>query len=136
MLTWYPDTCSGCSFELTEGDWSNPKRIISLCPHHKSVKDNNALTDNQLFRSIIQSNRVREYARYAAKVYLKLDKEHEGVPYRVETDGSFTLGLDKDGVTMTGWPIRKIDRDKLNAAISEAILSVERPVGTSTVRIA
>ena len=135
MLIWYPDTCSGCSFELTEGDWDNPQRVVTLCTRHQSVKDNNALTDDQVFKSIVQSNRVRETARYAAKTYLKLDKEHPGVPYRIEADGSFTLGVDQLGNKMAGWPTRKVDLDKLQAVISEAVLSVERPIGTSEVKI-
>src|SRR3990167_10464654 len=135
MLTWYPDTCSGCSIEINNGDFVTPKRIISLCPHHQSVKNTNNLTDNQVFESIVQSNRVRETARYAAKTYLKLDKEHPGVPYRIEADGSFTIGIDQLGSKMAEWPSSKRELDKLQAVISEAVLSVERPIGTSEVKI-
>src|SRR3990167_746531 len=135
MLTWYPDTCSGCSIEINNGDFVTPKRIISLCPHHQSVKNTNNLTDNQVFKSIVQSNRVRETARYAAKLYLKLDKEHEGVPYRIDPDGSFTLGIDQNGNKMAEWPVTQLDLDKLQSAISESVLTVERPIGTSEVKI-
>jgi len=136
MLTWYPDTCSGCSFELTEGDWDKPKRVISLCPHHQSVKDNNTLTDDQIFKTIIQSNRVREYARYAAKMALGLDKETGFVPYRVDADGGFTIGLDTTGTKLSGWPVSGKAKTDLVQAVTDAIANIPKPTGTSVVRIA
>lgn len=197
MLTWYPDTCSGCRFELyteTElipnpdagkvshiysakglfGDvifaqhydhllsddewkenniieyvgevtapdflpsrktlWDRVQKTISLCPNHQSVKDKNALTDDQIFKTVIQSCRAREYARYACKLELGLDKESV-IPYRIEPDGSFTLGVDQLNNKMTQWPTAKRDLDKLRAVVNEAILTVERPIGTSEVKI-
>ena len=150
MITWYPDFCpSGqCVIELekvfVDGkpvsiNWNVPKSIITLCPHHKGL----ALSDQQVFEAILQSSRVKEKARAAVKRELGLDKEHPGVPYRVNANGSFTVLTDPAVLVWTapdGSPgalpaIRNQDRNRARtAALLEAGL-VEQKVGMSTVTV-
>jgi len=84
MLTWMPDFCpsGNCRIELDKAggkvDWTRPKSFVTLCPHHRGLKDS-GLTDQQVFDAILQSSRVKEAARWAVKVELGLGKEHPGV---------------------------------------------------------
>ena len=149
MVTWYPDFCpSGqCKIELEKANgsinWTTPKRFIALCPHHQNVKNTNALDDAGIFTAILQSSRVKEKARAAVKRELALDKEHPGVPYRVNADGSFTVLTDPavlgwtapDGSPGTLPTIRNNDRNRArSAALLEAGL-VEQRAGMSTVTV-
>jgi hypothetical protein len=135
MLIWYPDFCARgqCVLEIEQGH-TGLVFAISFCPHHQSLKDG-GLTDAQVFAAIVQSSRVKEAARWAAKLHLLLDKEHPGVPYRVETDGNFTIGVDSRGEEMPEWPKNDIQRALLATAIDAAVLEVTRPAGTSTFRL-
>ena len=138
MVTWYPDICptGQCMIELEKTvstlNWSSPKSFRSICTHHKNL----GLTDQDTFDAIVQSSRVKERVRWVVKVELGLDKEHPGVPYRVDADGGFTIGMDKTGTKMTEWPTKKADKDALIAAVNSAVEKVEKPSGTSAVRIA
>lgn len=110
--------------------WQNPdcslNLIVTLCPHHMRVKFNNGLSDADTYRAIKASYAIREKARYAAKLALKLDKEHPGLPYVVGTDGTFTV---LSGVTGPA-------RTAVRSAVDASIAGLERPTGTSAVVIA
>ena len=94
------------------------------------------LDDQALFAVVLQSSRVKEAARWAAKVQLGLDKEHPGVPYRVESNGNFVIGVDREtGTRMTGWPNAGANRTNLITAINDAVQQVTRPLGTSTLTV-
>ena len=147
MLTWMPDFCptGQCRIELekAEGkvDWTKPKSFITLCPHHRGLKDS-SLTDQQVFDAILQSSRVKEAARWAVKVELGLDKEHPGVPYRINADGSFavltnpaSLVWEKDGAPGPLPIIRQQDRNRARTSALSAVSATSRPIGTSTVTV-
>jgi len=126
MLTWTPDFCppnGNCVLEI-ERDWSAVKSVISYCPHHQALKDS-GLTDQQVFQAILQSSRMKERARWEAKLELGLDKEHPGVPYRVNPDGSFTILTGAKGVALT----------RMKTRIEAQLATVDRPTGTSTVTV-
>ena len=150
IITWYPDFCpSGqCVIELEKVfldgkpvsvNWNSPNSIITLCPHHKGL----ALSDQQVFEAIVQSSRVKEKARAAVKRELGLDKEHPGVPYRVNADGSFTVLTDPALLVWTlpdGSPgplpiIRNNDRNRARGAALLEVGLVEQKVGMSTVTV-
>lgn len=124
-LTWYPDFCptGGCALEI-ERDWSAVKRV-KLCVHHETVKNTNGMTDQQIFKSILQSSRVKEVARGAAKSTLGLPKDHPGLPFTVGADGNFTIQSGVSGQTRTA----------VRTAVSAAVASVEKPAGTSDVTV-
>lgn len=146
-----PDTCllgGQCVFGLTSGlltataepaelfaNLDERIALIRLCPYHKSLLDG-GLREGQLFMSIRRTQQAREAARWAAKIELRLDKEHPGVAYRIEPDGSITLGIDQRGVVMPEWPTGVASRAKLVAAIDAAVDSVANADGVSTVRSA
>jgi len=148
MLTWMPDFCptGNCRIELdkTGGsvDWTRPKSVITYCPHHQGLKDS-GLTDQQVFDAILQSSRVKEAARWAVKVELGLDKEHPGVPYRINADGSFIVLTDAaslvwtlpDGTAGPLPTIRGVDRNRARTAALAAVCATARPIGTSTVTV-
>ena len=139
-LTWYPDFCpSGqCQIEI-ERDWSAPRRFVRRCAHHQSL----GLADQPLFDAILQSSRVKEAARWTVKVELGLDKEHPGVRYRTNADGSFTVLTDaaslawvrEDGTAGPLPTIRNQDRTRARTAATTAASTVSRPTGTSTVTV-
>ena len=139
-LTWYPDFCVGqpCAIEI-ERDWSAPRRFVRRCAHHQSL----GLPDQALFDAILQSSRVKEAARWAVKVELGLNKEHPGVRYRTNADGSFTVLTDaaslawtrEDGTAGPLPTIRNQDRTRARTAALNAALTVSRPAGTSTVTV-
>lgn len=91
--------------------------------------------DKSLHAAVVQSNRVRERARVAAKVNLALNADHPGVWYRNELDGSFTLGVDANGTMMPGWPAQNntVKRAALAAAIAAEIALIDKPIGTTSV---
>jgi hypothetical protein len=145
MVTWYPDFCptGQCMIELEKANgslnWTNPKSFLSTCPHHAGL----GLSDQQRFEAILQSSRVKEKARAAVKRELGLDKEHPGVPYRTNADGSFTVFTDPavlgwtapDGSIGTLPTIRNNDRNRArSAALLESGL-VEQRIGMSTVTV-
>ena len=127
---------------LVDVNWSTPKSFVTLCTHHQGLKDS-GLTDQHVFDAILQSSRVKETARWQIKVELGLDKEHPGVPYRVNPDGSFTIPTDRASLAWTledGSPgplpaISTPDRARARAAANSAVLRVSRPSGTSTVTV-
>lgn len=130
ILTWHPDFCPNgehCSLEI-EPDWSAVRRMV-LCAHHQNLKTTLGLTDDQVFRAILASSRVKETARWTVKEELmrlgEMDKEHPGVAYTVEADGNFTIQSGKTGPSRTA----------LRTAVNLALAVVEQPVGTSTVTV-
>ena len=138
------DTCPGsspCSMEM-ESDWQTLKQFTRLCPHHQSLRDG-GLTDQALLRAHRQSWAVKETARAAVKAELGLDKEHPGVVYLINADGSFTVLTDPVSliwVNPDGSPgplplIRQNDRNRARTRALEAIAGIEKPVGTSTVTV-
>jgi len=101
------------------------------------------LTDSQLLRAHRASWAVKETARAIVKAELGLDKEHPGVPYRVNDDGGFTIQSDPSVLVWTapdGSPgplpvIRQNDRNRARTRALAAIESIEKPVGTSAVMV-
>jgi len=105
MRWWYPDGCppgGQCCSVIGDGTDDFGGEFLGLCSHHKMLSL--ALDDKALHTAHIESNKVLNYSRYRAKQELKLDKKHPGVWYRVETDGSFTLGVNQRGERMPEWP--------------------------------
>lgn len=150
MVTWYPDFCpaGSCAIELNKlpngfTDWTGPKSIIRLCPHHQNVKTVNGLDDARIFRAIIQSSRVKENARKTVKRELALDRKHPGIPYTVEPDGNFTLRTDTESLAWTredGTPgplptITTEDRLRAKTEGEAAADGTVRSIGTSTVTV-
>ena len=143
MLIWTPDFCpsGSCRLEI-ERDWSAVKSVLRYCTHHQSLRDG-GLDDQQVFNAILQSSRVKETARWQIKLELGLDKEHPGVPYRINPDGSFTIPTDRASLAWSlqdGSPgplpvINAADRARARAAANSAVLGVSRPSGTSTVTV-
>lgn len=125
MKVWTPDFCVGqpCRIEI-EPDWSGLVQFVRLCSHHQSLRTG-GMSDANLFTAIMQSSRVKERARAAAKLELALDKEHPGLPYRVLADGNISIVSGVTGPTRT----------RVRTAVSTAILTVNRPTGTSTVSV-
>ena len=141
-MFWTPDFCprGSCRIEVAR-DFSLVA-LVRLCPHHQSLKDS-GLTDQQVFRAIVQSSRLKERARWEVKLSLGLDKEHPGVPYRVNADGSFTIPTDRaslawmlpDGSVGPLPTISTADRNVARTNALAAVLLVERPAGTSTLTV-
>ena len=127
-LTWYPDFCpSGqCAIEI-ESDWT-VKSFRKACPHHQSLRNGHG--DTGAFRAILQSSRVKEVARWQAKLELMdrgiVDKEFPGVPYTVGSDGNFTLQPGGNNTV----------KNAIRTRILVATALVEKPAGTSTVTVA
>ena len=131
--------------------WDIPKSVLTLCPHHKALKDAGR-TNDEVFKVMLQSCRVKEAARYKIKQDLDLDNKiinpdtglvyaatgdkYPGIPYRVESDGSFTLGINRLGEKLAELPTRKSEKDALIAAVNAEVDKVAKPTGTSSVRIA
>lgn len=140
----YPDIClSGqCVIALTDAADDHPDNVIAvLCGHHLGVKNNNSLSDAQILRVIFQSGRVKEAARWAAKLALGLHKKHPGVPCRINPDGSFSLLTSPSDLAWildgSAGPLPIIfaaDRERASNSIEAAVSSVDRPAGTGTVR--
>lgn len=141
---WYPSICpSGqCAIALAEGADDHPDNVVGfLCSHHQSVKNRRGLDDAGILRVLFQSSRVKEAARWAAKVALGLHKDHPGVQCRVNSDGSFSLLTapgdlewrlgDSAGPLPT---ISTADRDRAADSVEIAVSSIDSPTGTSTVR--
>jgi len=140
-LIWTPGLCPGrfpCRLAV-EQDCSAVKQFLHMCPHHASL----GLTDQQVFRALFQSMILRERARWEAKLALALDKEHPGVPHRVNADGSLDIFTDRaslawknnDGSTGALPAISTADRDRARVAALAAIAAIERPSGTSTLTV-
>ena len=111
MLTWYPDFCptGQCMIELEKANgsvnWTTPKRLISLCPHHQNVKNVNALDDTGVFTAILRSSQAKEKARWALKLDLMasgtidddyeggkaVDKEWPGARFHVDPNGDILI---------------------------------------------
>lgn len=141
----YPDVCpSGkCVIALAEGADDHQDNVpVALCQHHQNVKNRFSLDDAGIMRAIFQSSRVREAARWAVKVELGLDKNHPGIPYRTNADGSFTLLASPSDLAWrredgSDGPLPTIvfaDRERAADKAEEATALVDSPPGTSTVR--
>ena len=161
MLIWYPDCCTTgqCRVEVDKSifpgvraDINNFIGFIKCCSYHQSLRDS-GLIDEQVFAATKQSVIVRESARWAAKLSLGLDKEYPGVPYRVEPDGTFTLGvqrqlkvdregkpvLDEKGQKIIEWakiPEWPADTTKLQADINSLVAERHGPIADLPVRLA
>jgi hypothetical protein len=120
-------------------NWTTPKAFLSVCPHHQGL----GLSDQQRFDAILQSSRRKEAARWAVKVELGLDKEHPGVPYTKNADGSFTVTTDP---ALLGWTlpdgspgplptIRNPDRNRARSAALLAVGLVQQATGASAVTV-
>ena len=127
QMFWRPDFCPvspSCHLEL-EPDWSKLNAVVRYCNHHRKIKDDAGLTDQQVFEAILQSSRVKERARWEAKLELGLDKENPGVPYRVEPDGNFTILTGAKGANLVA----------MRARIAAAVAPISKPIGTSTITV-
>ena len=111
MLTWYPDFCptGQCMIELEKSNgsvnWTIPKRLISLCPHHQNVKSTHALDDTGVFTAILRSSQAKEKARWALKLDFMangtidddyeggkaVDKEWPGARFHVDPNGDILI---------------------------------------------
>lgn len=130
-MFWTPDFCPpgpSCTLEI-ERDWSKIVRFVRCCPHHQSLRDS-GLDDQRVFAAILQSSRVKEAARAAAKTELGLDKEHPGLPFTVAADGSITVLTGINGERTNG-----LVRALVRTAVDAAVALVEKPEGTSTVTV-
>jgi hypothetical protein len=123
-------TGSACQYEIDSA--CNFKAAIRLCSFHQAKKDS-GLTDAEVFDDLHKGQQARETARWIAKVSLGLDKEHPGVPFKVEQDGIFTIGKDALDNLMSGWPTAGAKRNKLVQDIMAAISTLEK---STQVRIA
>lgn len=124
---WVPDFCppgATCCLEI-ESDWSSVRAFVRCCPHHQSLRDK-GMADQQVFEAILQSSRVKEAARYAAKLEMKLDKKHPGLPYTVDPAGNFTILTGATGLV----------KARVRSAAAAAVAQVARPAGTSSVIVA
>jgi len=141
MLIWTPDFCPPgppCRLEI-ERDWSAVRQFLTICAHHKSL----GLTGQQIFRALLQSTRLKERARWEIKLSLGLNKQHPGVPYRVNPDGSFTILTDRASLAWrlddgSAGPLPRVsdaDRTAARTVALAAIASIERPLGTSTLTV-
>ena len=130
MVTWYPDFCptGQCMIELEKANgsvnWTVPKRLISLCPHHQNVKNVNALDDTGVFRAILQSSRVKEVARNAIHSELALANDID-IPYTVELSGHFLIQSGVSGAR----------RQRIISRVNESLSAIEQPPGTSRVTV-
>jgi hypothetical protein len=106
------------------------RKFNRLCPFHAAQRAQLA-GDDELYDVLVQSERVREAARYAVKLELGLDKEHPGVPFQVDPDGNFTILLDALDI-----PLTPPGRVRASAAAQAAVAQVRRPLGTRTVSVA
>lgn len=142
---WYPDVCfSGqCAIALAGAADDHPDNVIAvLCQHHQNIKNANALSNTEILRVIFQSGRVREAARWAVKQEFGLHKEHPGVPYRINSDGSFTLLTSPSDLAWrmpdgSAGPLPSLslaDRERAANTVQAIVDGFDRPVGTSAVR--
>lgn len=121
--TYRPDFCftgNPCRIEIEPGNVL--VQFLGKCPAHTTIQTANALTDAQLFASILQSSRRKEVARWGAKLAIDLDEE---VPFTVDADGTIHI--------ITG--LNAIRRAQLNAEVQMAIVGVEAPTGTVSIVI-
>jgi hypothetical protein len=105
------------------------RKFNRLCSFHVSQRAQFA-SDDELYDVLVQGERVREAARWAVKLELKLDKEHPGVPFTVGQDGNFTLDLDALGL-----PLTVADKARAQAAAQAAVAQVRRPPGVRTIAV-
>lgn len=139
MAVWLPlDSCPSfppCEIRVNGATGGGLVGFVHRCAYHDGLLATVA-DDAGLYSAILHSEFVREAARAAAKQSLGLDKEHPGVPFRIEADGSFTLGLDRRNGHMPEWPRTAGQaRTRLATAIADAIGDIPKPLGTSTVTI-
>lgn len=113
---------AACQYEIDSS--CNFKAAIRLCSFHQSKK-NSGMTDSEVFDDLRKGQKARETARWIAKVSLGLDKEHPGVPFKVETDGVFTIGKDALDNLMAGWPTSGAKRSSLVKAVMDEISLLE-----------
>lgn len=135
MPSWFPYVCPGrrsCEI-LVLG--AVPGVFVSFehrCDFHESTKGNFPNAEAQ-FDAIAQGMFAVERAKASAKAFLGLSKESE-IPYRVNDDGSFTVGMDHNGNVIPEWAAA--DKGQLTAEIAKALADIRRPAGAGTVRLA
>lgn len=98
-MIWQPDFCpSGkCEYEVSQ-DWTTCISVRKCCPHHQALRDT-GVSDQTLFESVVQSSRVKEAARSAAKeVMYGSPKAGPEIPFTVAADG--TIEIVVNGVTV------------------------------------
>jgi len=125
MKRWTPDFCPSnppCVIELG-ADWTAPRGFARMCSHHQAMRDG-GMRDVEVFRSIVQTSRVKEVARYRIKTELALSKE-VSIPYRVEPDGRIVIESGERGARLT----------ELRGKVAAALALIERPTGTSAVEV-
>lgn len=138
MPTWILDTCPDdrpCEIVTVGGAGGAFVTFTRRCAFHTNERPT-FLSDGEHYDAIVGANRAREAARWAAKQSLKLDKEHPGVWYRNEPDGSFTLGVDPRGNRMPEWPSDPAAQAKLDADVRAAEALIRRPAGVGRIRLA
>lgn len=97
-----------------------------MCSHHAGLMASHS--PDEVFRAIRNSSSAKEKARWAAKQYLKLDKEHPGVAWRTDPDGGIAIDL-----TQFNLPANKIAA--LRALIEQEAGTIEQVVGISQIRL-
>ena len=126
MSQWLPDVCpdqsAPCRILTVGGAGGAFVRFEGKCAFHAKSK----VPDRDLYAAIVDFNSQREVSRGAAKASLNLDKEHPGVPYRMEPDGSYTLGVDQKGALMPEWPTDPKEIAKVRADIDAALATKTR----------
>lgn len=117
-----PDVCPSkpsCAFVVAQkadsGEFVSAERV---CDFHKGL----GLTDEEVFERAIGDCKGREGARWAAKQALGLPKGLI-VPYRMENDGGYTLGVDAKGNKLPEWPA---DGTPEHAAVMSAVSKAVR----------
>ena len=83
-------------------------QMLRCCKFHQQKIDS-GMTGEEIYKEILINGRARDEARYKIKMSLGLDKEHPGIPFKLEDDGTFTLGIDQKDNKMEGWPDEKVD---------------------------
>lgn len=120
MSTWDPDVCPNqkkpCRILTVGGAGGAFVKFEKKCDFHQGSMS----SDTDLYGAIVGFVRQRERGRAAAKAHLGLDKERS-VPYRMEVDGSFTLGVDPKGNVMPEWPTDEAGGEKIREAVAVAV---------------
>lgn len=122
MRIWYPiDNCppgDKCAFEIG-ANTSDFIHAVHLCPFHAAQQFSK--THRQIHGEILAFCVEREQARAMAKAELGLAKNHPGVWFRIENDGTFTLGVNQRGVQMPEWPSEPTKLADMRAKINSKI---------------
>lgn len=102
-VLWYPDFCpNGGQCVIEEDSNGNKLALRAVCPHHGAMRS--SMSDAQIMAVIVASTQAKERARWVVKQHFMslgtMDKEHPGVPYRVEPNGDFTILSGAKGGTL------------------------------------